>query len=453
MKRIYSVGQVNHYIRSLLAGDAWLSGLFVRGEVSNCKYHSSGHIYFSLKDETGTIAAVMFARDRRNLAFPMKNGDRVVVSGRVDVYEKTGAYQLYASAIRREGAGELYERYMKLKAELEERGLFSPMYKKPVPPYAKRVGIVTSPTGAAVRDIQNIAARRNPYVQLILCPALVQGDGAKESIVRGIRRLDRLGVDVIIVGRGGGSIEDLWAFNEECVAEAIFACRTPVISAVGHETDTTISDFVADLRAPTPSAAAELAVFDYQAFLSKQQEASGRLAKAFRLKLTETRTRSRMLENRLMLRSPGRRLADETHRAAMLEERMRQAAERRVADAGRRAERIETGWPVPFREKLLSAQRTAKELSGRLSAGQEHRFRDRQAEFRVLVGRFKGLNPLERLNQGYAYAEGASGRNIRSIHQVQEGETLAVCVTDGRIYAAVTGTCPEDIGFAKNESK
>ena len=297
MRQIYSVGQVNHYIRGLLAGDAMLSGLFVRGEVSNCKYHSSGHIYFSLKDETGTLSAVMFARDRRNLAFTLKNGDRVVVSGRLDVYEKTGVYQLYASGIRREGAGELYERYMKLKAELEERGLFSPMYKKPVPPYALRVGIVTSPTGAAIRDIQNIARRRNPYVQLILCPALVQGDGAKESIVRGIRTLDRLGVDVIIVGRGGGSIEDLWAFNEECVAEAIFACRTPVISAVGHETDTTIADYAADMRAPTPSGAAELAVFDYQAFLAKQQELSGKLTGALRFRITDVRKNGQVLMN------------------------------------------------------------------------------------------------------------------------------------------------------------
>ena len=240
--------------------DFMLNRISVRGEVSNCKYHRSGHIYFTLKDEGGALSCVMFAGSRRGLAFPMKDGDRVVVRGAVDVYERDGRYQLYAREIALEGAGLLYERFLALKAELEEMGMFAPEYKQPIPAYVKRLGIVTAPTGAAVRDIQNIALRRNPFIQLILYPALVQGEGAKESIVRGIETLDALGLDAIIVGRGGGSIEDLWAFNEECVARAIFNCRTPVISAVGHETDTTIADFVADLRAPTPSAAAERCV-------------------------------------------------------------------------------------------------------------------------------------------------------------------------------------------------
>ena len=263
MKNTYSVGQVNRYIKNMFTQDYLLQKIYVKGEVSNCKYHTSGHIYFSLKDETGTLNCVMFAGHRRGLAFAMKNGDKVIVGGSVDVYERDGRYQMYAKEITLEGAGTLYERYLALKQELEDMGMFAQEYKQPIPRFIRRLGVVTAPTGAAVQDIRNISYRRNPYLQIILYPALVQGAGAAESIVKGIQMLDKTDVDVIIVGRGGGSIEDLWAFNEEIVARAIFECSTPIISAVGHETDFTIADFVADLRAPTPSAAAELAVDDY----------------------------------------------------------------------------------------------------------------------------------------------------------------------------------------------
>lgn len=254
MAGIYSVSQVNSYIKNMFAQDFALSRISVRGEVSNCKYHTSGHIYFTLKDKTGTLAAVMFAGQRRGLSFQLQEGQQVVVTGTVDVYERDGKYQLYARKIEQDGQGDLFLRFQKLRDQLEEMGMFAPEYKQPIPRYARTVGVVTASTGAAIRDIMNITARRNPYVQLILYPALVQGAGAAASIVRGIQTLDEMGLDVLIVGRGGGSIEDLWAFNEEPVARAIFNCRTPVISAVGHETDVTIADYVADLRAPTPSA-------------------------------------------------------------------------------------------------------------------------------------------------------------------------------------------------------
>lgn len=230
MKNVYSVGQVNTYIKNMFAQDFMLKRISVKGEVSNCKYHSSGHIYFTLKDGVGAISAVMFSGSRRGLTFAMKEGDKVVVTGSIEVYERDGKYQLYAREIELAGAGNLYLKFETLKRELEEMGMFDASYKKPIPKYAKRVGIVTAPTGAAIQDIRNIASRRNPYVQLILYPALVQGEGAAASVVNGIRALDALGVDVMIVGRGGGSIEDLWAFNEEIVARAIFACETPVIS-------------------------------------------------------------------------------------------------------------------------------------------------------------------------------------------------------------------------------
>lgn len=244
LKNVYTVKQVNAYIKNMFTQDFMLNRLYVKGEVSNCKYHPSGHIYFSLKDESGTIACVMFAGSRSGLSFRMQEGQQVVVLGSVSVYERDGRYQMYAREIILDGAGELYLKFEALKKELEEMGMFAQEYKRPIPQFVKKVGIVTASSGAAVRDIINIAARRNPYVQLILCPAKVQGEGAAESIVQGIRMLEEQDVDVMIVGRGGGSIEDLWAFNEEIVARAIFESRVPVISAVGHETDTTIADYV-----------------------------------------------------------------------------------------------------------------------------------------------------------------------------------------------------------------
>lgn len=279
-KNIYSVAQINNYIKNMFAQDFMLRKISVSGEVSNCKYHSSGHIYFTIKEDGSALNAVMFAGNRRGLTFPMQDGDHVVASGSVEVYERDGRYQMYAREITRAGVGDLYLRYETLKKELEEMGMFAPEYKKAIPRYAQKIGIVTAATGAAIQDIQNIARRRNPYVQLILYPALVQGEGAAESIVNGIYALDALNLDVLIVGRGGGSIEDLWAFNEEIVARAVFECQTPVISAVGHETDTTIIDYVADMRAPTPSAAAELAVFDIQT-LQKALMECGRLLNGY----------------------------------------------------------------------------------------------------------------------------------------------------------------------------
>ncbi len=248
MHNVYTVAQVNSYIKNMFVQDYMLQSIFVKGEISNCKYHSSGHIYFTLKDEKGIIACVMFAGSRAGLSFRLEEGQQVVVGGTIDVYERDGKYQLYAKQITLDGAGLLYEKFDRLKRELEEMGMFALEYKQPIPRFIKTLGVVTAPTGAAVRDIINIATRRNPYVQIILYPALVQGEQAPASIVNGIHALERLGVDVMIVGRGGGSIEDLWAFNEEIVAQAVFDCCVPIVSAVGHETDTTIIDFVADLR-------------------------------------------------------------------------------------------------------------------------------------------------------------------------------------------------------------
>ena len=323
-KNVYSVRQVNAYIKNMFVQDFMLNRIYVKGEVSNCKYHTSGHIYFSLKDESGAIACVMFAGERRTgLTFRMQEGQKVIVLGSVSVYERDGRYQLYAREILPDGEGDLYRRYEQLKRELEEMGMFSAEYKQPIPFYNRKIGIVTAPTGAAIRDIMNISRRRNPYVQLILYPALVQGEQAAESIVKGIQTLDAYGVDVMIVGRGGGSIEDLWAFNEEIVARAIFECRTPVISAVGHETDTTIADYVADLRAPTPSAAAELAVVDYRQLVESVRIFKNQLADRVEQKIVRNRDRARYLQARLLQASPQYQLREKRQYAADLNDKMR----------------------------------------------------------------------------------------------------------------------------------
>ncbi len=402
MQNVYTVKQVNAYIKNMFTQDYMLGRIYVKGEVSNCKYHTSGHIYFSLKDESGTIACVMFAGQRGGLSFRMSEGQQVIVMGAVNVYERSGSYQLYAKEIRLDGEGVLYEKFQTLKRELEEMGMFALEYKKPIPAYAQRIGVVTAPTGAAVRDIMNIARRRNPYVQLILYPARVQGEGAKESIVRGIRMLAQAEVDVMIVGRGGGSIEDLWAFNEEEVARAIFDCTVPVISAVGHETDTTIADYVADLRAPTPSAAAELAVYDYGKLSGELAEAKVRLSRLMRQKIQLERLRMREYQTKLKYLHPEHKLRDLRQRLSDMEDRLRGGMEGKLMDA---------------RHKLA-----------------------------VYVEMMKGLSPVGKLNQGYSYVQGASGRAVKSIRDVEMEDRLSVYVTDGIVYAVVDGMKEEEHG-------
>ena len=390
---VYSVGQVNSYIKNMFAQDFMLSRIYVRGEVSNCKYHTSGHLYFSLKDASGTIACVMFAGQRRGLAFRMKDGDKVIVGGSVNVYERDGKYQLYAREISLEGAGLLYERFLALKKELEEMGMFAPEYKQPIPFYVKRLGVVTAPTGAVIQDIRNVAYRRNPYVQIVLYPALVQGEGAVESIVRGIETLDRLHLDVLIVGRGGGSIEDLWAFNEEPVARAIFNCETPVISAVGHETDTTIADYVADLRAPTPSAAAELAVTDIRGILERMDQYRRRMNYSLQTQVQQAKTRLQSYQARWNYLNPVQRLEKQKNR---------------LADAERR-----------------------------LQENMEAVLQNKRHRLELYIRQMQGLSPLDKLNQGFSYVENQEQRPVTRIAQVQEGELLKIQVTDGTIEAEV----------------
>ncbi|HIY60677.1 MAG TPA: exodeoxyribonuclease VII large subunit [Candidatus Eisenbergiella pullistercoris] len=411
MKNVYSVGQVNAYIRNMFSQDFLLRSISVRGEVSNCKYHSSGHLYFTLKDERAAVACVMFAGYRKRLSFRLEEGMQVVVQGSVEVYERDGKYQLYAKEILLDGAGYLYEKFERLKRSLEERGLFAPEYKRPIPAYIRTLGVVTAPTGAAVRDIINITRRRNPYVQIILYPAVVQGDQAVPSIVNGIRALERLGVDVMIVGRGGGSMEDLWAFNEEAVAQAVFDCAVPVISAVGHETDTTIIDFVSDLRAPTPSAAAELAVYDVRQLLEFLEDRKEGLNRRLRAVLNRDRLRLQHAARSLQHLSPANRIRERRMTCIRLEEGL-QAAMKRVLELGRNRLRL-------YAETL------------------------------------KGLSPLDKLAQGFSHVEDEAGRTVSDIGRIAPGDLLSIYVKNGRALAEVKETSPwspQEVGKGERDA-
>jgi len=392
-KSVYTVSQINSYIKNMFSQDYLLGSVSVKGEVSNLKYHSSGHIYFTLKDIKGSITCVMFAGNRSGLSFKMTDGCQVVVSGTVDIYEKDGKYQLYAKRITHDGQGLLYEQFILLKNKLEEMGMFAPEYKTAIPKYIRTLGIVTSPTGAVVQDIINIAKRRNPYIQILVYPAVVQGENAPESIIKGIQTLTNEKVDVMIVGRGGGTLEDLWAFNDERVAQAVFDSPVPVISAVGHETDTTITDFVADLRAPTPSAAAEQAVYDVTILESELKAIENSLKRLLKNNIEMIKYRVLFYQNRLQNLSPLTTIREKRTYALNLEERIQTLM----------LSQIKT-----FRYRLL-----------------------------VYAEKLKGLSPLEKLSQGYAFVENEVGHAVTDIGQVSVGDGIRINVKNGLIKAII----------------
>lgn len=377
----------------MFKSDYLLKSLLVRGEVSNCKYHSSGHIYFTLKDEKGAISCIMFASKRNGLDFTLKEGQQVILHGTVDVFVRDGKYQIYAEEILLDGQGDLHEKYEKLKEELEEMGMFDQTYKQNIPRYIERLGVVTAQTGAAIQDIIQIVTRRNPYVQIILYPAIVQGEQAVPSIVEGIRQLEASKVDTLIVGRGGGSIEDLWAFNEREVVQAIFDCRIPIISAVGHETDTTLADYVADLRAPTPSAAAELAVYDYEELEERLDSYRIMVTRGIKRKLDMTRQEVERRKFRLVQISPTNRLREQKMYMLRLEELL----------------------DTKMKQVLT----------------------DKQHALSILIERMKGLSPLEKLGQGYGYLSSKDGQAMKDIKQVSVGDEVCIHMVNGEIEAKV----------------
>lgn len=393
MAGVYTVKQVNSYIKNMFKQDFLLNSVSVKGEISNCKYHTSGHIYFTLKDADAALSVIMFASQAAKLAFKLKDGMSVVVSGRVDVFDAAGKYQLYANTVQQEGIGELYQKYEQLKQYYEDMGYFAKEYKRPLPAFTRKLGVVTSKTGAAVQDIMNISKRRNPYIQIVLYPAYVQGEHAKQSIVRGITRLDKMGLDCIIVGRGGGSIEDLWAFNEPEVVEAVFNASTPVISAVGHETDFTLTDFVADMRAPTPSAAAELAVTEVAAVENRIYEYERRLKQQIMYSLSAKRDYLERLKLQMEYLNPVNQIYDKRQRLMNMEDKLN-----------------------------MLIKRCAAENRNRL---------------RLYASKLEGLSPLKKLDMGYGYIENSEGNRIVSAGQVSSDDEITVYLKDGSIRSKV----------------
>lgn len=393
MEEVSTVSQVNMYIKNMFVRDYALRQLRVKGEISNCKYHSSGHIYFTIKDQSSQLSCVMFATYTRGLAFRMKEGQSVIVSGNISVYERDGKYQMYAMSVTQDGVGKLYEEYEKLKKRLLAEGLFDDSKKKKIPRFAQKIGVVTAQTGAVIQDIRNVSNRRNPYVQIILYPAKVQGKDAHQTIIKGLQYFEKTDVDIVIIGRGGGSIEDLWAFNQEEMAYAIAACTKPVISAVGHETDTTIADYAADLRAPTPSAAAELAVFSYRDYEIALQEYRYTLNRYMENVLQIKRLQLKQYETVLSHASPKDLIAQRRLFLAECADRMTYLIE----------------------QKILSAKH----------------------QLALYAEELKGLSPLQKLQDGYSYVENAQGKNVNQVKNLTKGEILTVKMTDGQAKVSV----------------
>lgn len=388
--KVFSVTQINTYIKRMFQSDYALRRISIKGQVSNCKYHSSGHIYFSLKDEGSQISCVMFANARYDgLKFELEDGQEVVVDGNISVYERGGSYQLYAQEIRLNGIGELYVAYEMLKQKLYEEGLFDHEKKKPIPKNPKKIGVVTARTGAAIHDIISTAKRRNPYVQLILYPAKVQGDGASDTIVAGIKALDQYGVDIIIVGRGGGSIEDLWAFNEEKVARAIYEAQTPIISGTGHEVDTTIADYAADLRAATPTAACELAVPDIREVME------GIINREYTLR---TLLKQVVRRYQMKLQQYQITIANFDPRFQLQEQKMYLA-----------------------------------ELEEQIHAVMKNKMTDYQHKLELYTKELHGLSPTAKLINGFGYIEGSNGEPVTSVKKVMEGDRISLTISDGTI--------------------
>lgn len=415
---IYTVQRLNNYLKNMFAQDILLRSVLVKGEVSNVTYQrGSGHIYFTIKDESGVLNCMMFANKRAlGLKFTLEEGQNIICAGSVSHYAQRGEYRLIATQIILDGLGELHERFEKLKNELSEQGLFADIYKKPIPKYAKKIGVVTSPTGAVIQDIRNVAGRRNPYVQIYLYPAIVQGDGCAKSIVNGIRALDSFGVDVIIIGRGGGSLEDLWGFNEEIVARAIFECETPIVSAVGHETDFTISDYAADLRAPTPSAAAELTVFDYNEFEGYLTGLKSQLLK----EMTNT------INNKKQLLSKSKLMVEKLNPSYEIDRRRMHLSH------------CEDKLSELIRMKLESSKNRLFGYEERMPELMDRTLNTKKHTYALLLEQMKVLSPLEKLSKGYAYAEAADGKSLKSVKSVKPDDNITLYLKDGKVTTRVT---------------
>ena len=441
-----TVTALTKYIKRKFEVDSHLQDLWIKGEISNFTFHSRGHMYFTLKDENARIQAVMFAGYNRYLAFKPENGMKVLVRGEISVYEPSGNYQVYVKEMQPEGIGNLYLAYEQLKKRLEEEGLFAQDHKKPIPKFPRYVGVITSSTGAAIRDIITTIRRRYPIVKLILFPTLVQGDYAAASIVRSIEKANELGyLDVLIVGRGGGSIEELWAFNEESVARAIFSSKVPIISAVGHETDFTIADFVADLRAPTPTGAAELAVPHLTEVLERIGQRRVRLIRAMKEKMAYESERLKRVQKSYVFRNPGKLYEQKEQKLDILMERLQRQATRLIEQKHERWMQayvlLEKHQPS---EKIAKAREKQQMLAKLLEREIKSILNQKQMAFTSLLSKLHALSPLKIMERGYSlvYKE---KQLVKSIHQLQPGDSIKIRLQDGNLDCQVWGIEEEQL--------
>ena len=445
--RIFSVREITRYIRMKLESDELLGDVWLRGEISNFTHHSSGHMYFTLKDEASRIKCIMFAAHNRKLPFMPRDGTKVIARGNVSVYERDGNYQFYVTQMQPDGIGSLYLAFEQLKKKLEAEGLFDPARKRPLPRFPRTIGVVTSPTGAAIRDILTTLGRRYPQARVTLVPVLVQGEGAAPSIVRAIELLNRIGeADVLIVGRGGGSIEELWAFNEEIVARAIAASRIPVISAVGHETDFTIADFAADLRAPTPTAAAELAVPHAMELRETLEHLRRRMRGALSATVESRRTRLERVRRSPALLYPRRYLLAHAERLDRAVERLRERMRNRSGQSRQRllALRARLAAAHPGGKAAVAAARR-REAERRLASAMRASVKDAAQRLAMSMRQLDALSPLKVMMRGYSLVyDEREERLIRSIRDVQPGDMVKVRLTDGRLECHIWSMRGED---------
>ena len=390
---VYTVSKVNEYIKNIFLSDCLLSDISVEGEVGNCTYASSKHIYFTIKDERGTLSAVMFSSRRGGLSFDMKTGQKVIVTGNISCYERDGKYQLYAERIEEVGRGELYEQYLLLKEKLEDMGMFDPIYKKEIPKFVKSIGVATAKTGAVINDIINVSYRRNPYIRIVLAPCLVQGEWAAKSIISAIKKLDKMNLDVLIVGRGGGSLEDLYCFNDEELAKTIFNAKTPIISAVGHGRDHSIADYVADKMASTPTEAAEFANFIYDDYMYTLDIYMRNLKAGLGRKIEDKKRDLNTLLLRLNRKSPQFRL----------------------------------------REQKQSLESSSKILQNTF----KNILENRKIKLENLTKRLDTASPLKKLSGGYAYISDENNKKVLSAESLKSDDELNIFFSDGKVRAKV----------------
>ncbi|MCZ0827112.1 exodeoxyribonuclease VII large subunit [Brevibacillus laterosporus] len=434
---VMSVAELNRYVKRMMEGDLRLADVWIRGEISNFTHHHSGHMYFTLKDKDSRLKIVMFASYNRFLTFIPKNGTKAIVRGSISVFERDGAYQLYARELQPDGIGALFLAYEQLKEKLQQEGLFASERKRALPRFPKTIGVVTSPTGAAIRDIITTLKRRYPQAGIMLAPAIVQGVEAPASIIRAIRNMNQYQVDVMIVGRGGGSIEELWAFNDEAVARAIVASQVPVISAVGHETDFTIADFVADMRAATPTAAAELAVPHYLEWMERIKQLDHRLARALQTQLQEKRTHLQRLQQSYGLKNPLRRVEERRQRIDEVTLRLSAIMKMKVV---RKREQVRH---VKQRLKQIRLERQVEEkrvqinrMQSQLTQHMKQKTERRQA-WLALVQHLDALSPLKVMQRGFSLSY-KGDTLIKSVEGIEVGDQLMIRYQDGKIMTTVT---------------